>query len=540
MNADERRTARQSLRNFKRLLALEPGHVGHLEQLARLSLALDKPRDAARWLTDRAERLAAEGHVAAAATDLHHALRLDPRLRAARKLRERLSQAAEPRTGDARAAQPISAALTPSPTPAPDPFDEPTPGPGFDDVDLAAVAERLRSRASVGDGSGGPSAAAGSSPDLFDGPIVPASALLAVHDPDDFQATEVSDEGTWPPAGEPVFDAMSLVAVSDVDALDIELLSGPDDARTAAPLDARTTADRPLDEARDLTTADIEWVEDLPDEDARTLPARPLGPEPSEDDEPLPPLLAALPRRVAIALLASLTPSHHATGDVVVPAGSFFEGPRLVLRGRVRRERRTEGGREPLTACGPGDLVGIVELVRGGAWRESTRAMGPTETALLPVDELTRLRTRYPGFDRALRAAAENRLVAQLLATCPLFRTLPPAHRDRLAASSSPQQLAPGERFLEPSVAPEGLFLVADGQVEVWVDAERVGRLGAGEAVGVLSATGALPGRARAVAVTDAEVYFFDADALAPALAFPAVRDAFVETARQRRMVLGG
>lgn len=539
MNADERRTARQSLRNFKRLLALEPGHVGHLEQLARLSLALDKPRDAARWLTDRAERLAADGHVEAAATDLHHALRLDPRLRAARKLRERLGQQQSRAAGRPSAPLNAAPALTPAPTPPPDPFDEPTPAPSLDDVDLAAVAERLRSRSSVGNGSGGPEQAPAPTPELFDGPIVPASALLAVHDPDDFQATEVPDGGTWPPEAGPVFDAMSLVAVSDADALDVELLSGPDDAGTAAPLDARATADRAPDAARDLTTADIEWVDELPDEDARTLPAGPLGPEPDDEEEPLPPLLAALPRRVAIGLLASVTPTHHATGDVVVPAGSFFEGPRLVLRGRVRRERRTEGGREPLTSCGPGDLVGIVELVRGGVWRESTRAMGPTETALLPVDDLTRLRTRYPGFDRALRAAAENRLVAQLLATCPLFRTLPPAHRDRLAASSSPQQLAPGERFLEPGVAPEGLFLVADGQIEVWIDAGRVGRLGAGEAVGVLSAMGAQPGRARAVAVTDAEVYFFDADALAPALAFPAVRDAFVETARLRRLVLG-
>ncbi len=534
MNADERRTARQSLRNFRRLLALEPGHVGHLEQLARLSLALDKPRDAARWLTDRAERLAADGHFAAAATDLHHALTLDPRLRAARKLRDRLAaaQASAP-PHDA------PASLSPVPTPAPDPFDEPTPAPSADDFDLEAVAERLRSRASVGNGSGPPRAEPTPAPELYDGPIVPASALLAVHDPDDLQATEVPDGGTWPPESEQVFDAMSLVAVSDADALDIELLSGPDDPNTAAPLDARATADRGPDEPRDLTTADIEWVEELGEDEGTTLPAGPLGPEPDDDDEPLPPLLTALPRRVAIGLLTSVTPTHHATGEVVVPAGSFFEGPRLVLRGRVRRERRTEGGREPLTACGPGDLVGIVELVRGGAWRESTRAMGPTETALLPVDELTRLRTRYPGFDRALRAAAENRLVAQLLATCPLFRTLPPTHRDRLAAASSPQQLAPGERFLEPGVAPDGLFLVADGQVEVWIDADRVGRLGPGEAVGVLSAMGAPAGRARAVAVTDAEVYFFDAEALEPALAFPAVRDAFVETARMRRRVLG-
>lgn len=95
MDQDTHR-ARQALRNFKRLLALEPSHTGHLEQLARLSLELDQPKQAARYFVQRAEVLAERDEPGAALGSVHDALDADPHNDRARALLERLQASAPP------------------------------------------------------------------------------------------------------------------------------------------------------------------------------------------------------------------------------------------------------------------------------------------------------------------------------------------------------------------------------------------------------------------------------------------------------------
>lgn len=105
MQQDKRR-ARQALQNFKRMLALEPGHTGHLEQLARLSAELGDLRQAARYHLQRAEALEQRSEPAAALASVRAALECDPHHQRAREMLDRLGEATPadeilvPRGGD--------------------------------------------------------------------------------------------------------------------------------------------------------------------------------------------------------------------------------------------------------------------------------------------------------------------------------------------------------------------------------------------------------------------------------------------------------
>ncbi|MEZ4430800.1 MAG: hypothetical protein R3F65_00180 [bacterium] len=95
METDKRR-ARQALRNYKRLLALEPSHTGHLEQIARLFVELGDHRQAARYFLQRAEVLESRDEPAAALASVRAALECDPQNPRARDMLSLLRRTAPP------------------------------------------------------------------------------------------------------------------------------------------------------------------------------------------------------------------------------------------------------------------------------------------------------------------------------------------------------------------------------------------------------------------------------------------------------------
>ena len=95
MDHDKRR-ARQALRNYKRMLALEPSHTGHLEQIARLLVELGDARQAARYFLQRADVLEARDEPAAALASVRAALECDPHNARARDMLALLRRTAPP------------------------------------------------------------------------------------------------------------------------------------------------------------------------------------------------------------------------------------------------------------------------------------------------------------------------------------------------------------------------------------------------------------------------------------------------------------
>lgn len=524
MDAERKQRLRQSLKNFRRLLDLEPGHVGHLEQLARLSVELGQSKDAARYLLDRAQSLESQGQVAAALADCESALRLCPGDKKARKLAERLrpnvalvltAQAARDEP------QPIFDLLPEAPpervTDMPlalgpllgDPPPEPAPA-----VDLPGRVVQVLGVAPARPG---------------DEPV-DASTLLAVHDVDELDAEEIQslpavdaasllddDSTAPPPAAPPVFDDHATMELD------------PDEE-----LEAYDTSEAPLYVEHEVLTADIELAEEL-------------GPTPARVQErptdwslqpvlPEAPLLSTLSRADLGELVAGAVARRCAPGSRVVGRGAPVESLLLVMRGHVTLglEGRVHGH------AAAGQVLGTLELVQGGRWRQDVVAEDAVQVLPLPLGRLDALRRRYPALDRALRDDAERRQVGLLLATCTLFHALPAADRERLAARFHPIQLSEGEVLVHEGRTPSGLFLVAGGRVDLLRRGEYVGCVLPGDCVGVLAAMSGGPAAATAVAGVATEVFELDAEEVSALVEHPFLRDAFGAAAQARLGMLTG
>jgi CRP-like cAMP-binding protein len=261
----------------------------------------------------------------------------------------------------------------------------------------------------------------------------------------------------------------------------------------------------------------------------------------SEGEPTVPQLFEALPKDIAEPFVHGLSARGRwlPDGKAVVTAGTWFDGPWLVLEGRLRRERRVGDGMEVICEVGAGEALGLVELTSGVPWKHTLRAVGDARLVRLPVDELEDLRSSYPAFARRLQATSHHRQVEQLLQASGLFELLTPEQRSGLARRFSLHSLARGDRFLEPAAPIEGLFAVARGQVEIHVEGESLRVVGPGTVLGRWS--DAAEGRLaiRGVAITEAELYFAPPETLAPALEHLELRAQLARLVRTEGLVLG-
>lgn len=252
-------------------------------------------------------------------------------------------------------------------------------------------------------------------------------------------------------------------------------------------------------------------------------------------------LFAALPRPLLDDLIADAEHRTVRIGVPIVRAGDRFEGPFVVTRGRVTHE--TDGDhrrRARLHPTEPGDLFGLVELVRGGRWRATARAELECDILRLPVRAVDEARGDHPRWEQTLRDAAGQRLADHLLAASTLFGHIEPGLRTTLGRKFEMRMFGSGELLIEPGERVDGLYLIIAGEVDVEQDDAYLTTLGAGDLAGIVAALEKTPTRVRAVAATPVEAFYLGPDALRLALDVPEVRAAFTAAVDRRRAVLEG
>lgn len=252
-------------------------------------------------------------------------------------------------------------------------------------------------------------------------------------------------------------------------------------------------------------------------------------------------LFAALPRPLLDDLIADAEHRTVRIGVPIVRAGDRFEGPFIVTRGRVTHETDGDNRRRArLHPTEPGELFGLVELVRGGRWRATARAELECDILRLPVRAVDEARGDHPRWEQTLREAAGRRLADHLLAASTLFGHIEPGLRTTLGRKFEMRMFGSGEQLIEPGERIDGLYLVIAGEVDVEQDDAYLTTLGAGDLVGIVAALEKAPTRVRAVAATPVEAFYLGADALRLALDVPEVRAAFTAAVDRRRTVLEG
>ncbi|MCA9539109.1 MAG: cyclic nucleotide-binding domain-containing protein, partial [Myxococcales bacterium] len=550
----EKRHARQALRNFKRLLTLEPGHVGHLEQLAKLSLELGEPRQAARYFLQRAEVLVEREERGAALASVRAALQCDPTLSRAEALMSRLQRSVPPGeillpadealSGDDLL--PINEALLA----AQDPVlrtdeivleeDE-----GFLPEERFLPARRVRSSApadpAAADSMSAVAARLSAALDLSRSGLTPAIAR-----------TPPKARDTWPGDSEeepatrvfvrPQSGQQNTLDIDDDDVIhsgEAELLNESLDVEaeqivevhrtghTSLPpmaMPAAESAESTIERmgAGQLAIGPAQRVDEVPEQTApQRLPSpldslesdypallseevsRPITLQFDGDDLLLSPIFADLPREALRDLLDAGERQTARIGTPIVSSGDRFDGPYVVLRGRVTREKDADARRKAmLSPIDAGGLLGVVEVVRGGRWRAASRAERESELLLLPIRAVDAVRARYRDWERALRVTAQRRMADFHVSGSGLFGHLDAAHRLPLVDRFLLRQFVSGDTLMKRGLPADGLFLIVAGEVDVEQDDAYLTTLGAGDFVGAVTALGREPAPMRATAAT--------------------------------------
>lgn len=587
----DRGALKASWDHYRARLEAQPADPAVLLRLARLALALGRPRQAAELLTDRAEGWIRQGRMGAAAGDCARALVCDARSQRAQDLAERLAgQGHRPRAGlfedlgDLFADDVIDDALR-----QPRPDDQVIEASALLAVRDADSVDGLSQMLSQSPGDAAPSTLPG---DLVDSVDVLDGSLDLEPEADEVRTADEGVTGTWsarrarPGAaarvGLPVearFQGRNPLNTIDLDVDDplIEVLgslvtSQPPRAQEeswsprvpSAEFDAATTNKVP----RGAPPADDEGsrgVQSLDRDSANVVLLRSgeaSRSERAETDDAISGALfgarlvtpalapdarhtanadvfAGLPRHVYADLLSQSGWRAFGPGEVIAQAGKAQDGLYLLVSGRAQVNLPDQtGGIWSVGEVGQDDLLGVLEWVESEPWACDVIARTRVELRVLGVGALSALRRRYPAVDRAMADEAERQEARLRVIGCALFAALSLDEQEALSRRLGIRTLIDGEALVRRGEDTEGVSLVGRGQLRVeGDDGEIIATLGPGAAVGVQAAIQG--GRARWTVVADpqARLYDLDAQLVAEVLTHPAVRRAFEIQAARRRSV---
>jgi len=150
--------------------------------------------------------------------------------------------------------------------------------------------------------------------------------------------------------------------------------------------------------------------------------------------------------------------------------------------------REDNGVARPVAALEAGEFFGEVALLAGGPRIASVDALADdTQVLEIPGGLLLGLAKRHPGVATALKTFCRQRLLANLLATSPLFRPLDKTERRELAARFRARDALPAESIVNEGTPADGLYVILAGEVEVLREEAELSRLGTGDVFGEMS-----------------------------------------------------
>jgi putative peptide zinc metalloprotease protein len=158
-----------------------------------------------------------------------------------------------------------------------------------------------------------------------------------------------------------------------------------------------------------------------------------------------------------------------------------------------------------------GGYFGTAALAGTGVYQFTYRALTPLTTLVIHRDQFDPLLRADTTLAQQVSSGAEER---SLLRQMPLFNSLSPQELASVDARLQPRRVAAGEQFVQQGQARSHLFIIAEGEVEVFVTedgVERViGRLGPGEHFGEYALFADTPYHASVRAVVDGRLLLLD------------------------------
>ena len=158
-----------------------------------------------------------------------------------------------------------------------------------------------------------------------------------------------------------------------------------------------------------------------------------------------------------------------------------------------------------------GGYFGTAALAGTGSYQFTYRALTPVTTVIIHRDQFDPLLRADTTLAQQVSSGAQAR---SLLRQMPLFSSFSPQELASVDARLQPRRVAAGEQFVQQGATRSHLFIIAEGEVEVFVTengTERViGELGPGEHFGEYALFADTPYHASCRAVVDSRLLLLD------------------------------
>ncbi len=235
------------------------------------------------------------------------------------------------------------------------------------------------------------------------------------------------------------------------------------------------------------------------------LPGAPSGPAGGSPALPRIPLFSDLDPEAFRALTERIALRRAADGEAVLEQGEAGDSFYVVASGRFRVEKRDDSGeRVVLSHLGEGAFFGEMALLSGEPRAASVLAEGDGELLELRADVLTALCRDHPQVADSLERFYRRRLLANAMATSPLFRPFGRDERRAIMERFRSREVAPREVLIREGKPSDGLYVILSGTMDVWKrkgpDEVRAGVLREGDVFGEMSCLGKRPATATVVA----------------------------------------
>ncbi len=221
---------------------------------------------------------------------------------------------------------------------------------------------------------------------------------------------------------------------------------------------------------------------------------------------PYHPLFSDLEPGAFEAILPLITLRAAAEGERVIEQGSEGTSLYVVARGQMQVTlQRASGELVPLATLRSGAFFGEMALLTHSPRAAGVSAESPALLLELGRDGLEALAEKNPQIASVLAKYTRERLLRNLMATCPLFLPLDPERRERLIDLFESRLYRPKERVIGEGEPSDGLFVVLSGAVRVskreQAETLALAELGPGQIFGEISLIQRRPATATVVAV---------------------------------------
>jgi len=214
---------------------------------------------------------------------------------------------------------------------------------------------------------------------------------------------------------------------------------------------------------------------------------RETGPAPKVPSQVL---FSALDERGLLAMIEIFDVRVALRGTTLVSEGSVGEEAFFVARGELDVQKAGKAGAPPiaLARLGSGALFGEMALLSRAPRTATVIAAVPSVVLVANKTDLDRVVGKVPSVGREFAEYCRRRMLENLVRTNFILRAASPAERPALMDRFSIRTFETGQKIVEQGSQPEGLHLIALGEVAIVHqdkgDGTMLAKLGPGEVVG--------------------------------------------------------